>query len=125
MVHNAEKFFTVYEIEHFRSSLKHQLYKCMYSWLELLSGIELSKSVYVASMGIKIEPKSIFFSKYISDDHASGIMGHNKSKHCENVCVCPRNFYGIHEKLNKTDFCCKFCRICHLRRLPAIIIDVI
>ena len=52
--------FTIYEKEDVRLSLKHQLYKCMYSWLQLLSnrwyrGIELSKCVYLASMGVKIE----------------------------------------------------------------------
>ena len=43
--------FTIYEKEDVRLSLKHQLYKCLYSWLQLLSnrwyrGIELSKCVY-------------------------------------------------------------------------------
>ena len=68
--------FTIYEKEDFRLSLKHQLYECMYSWLLLLSnwlyrGIELSKCVYLASMGVKIEHtagvqnKDFFFKMHI------------------------------------------------------------
>ena len=69
--------------------------------------IKLSKCVYLASMGVKID------------------MGHNQSKNCENVCVCLSKLNGIQGKLNKTEFCCRFCRICHLGRLPVIIIGVL
>ena len=33
--------------------------------------------------------------------------------------------YSIHRQLNKFEFWYKFCRIYHLGRLPAIIIDVL
>ena len=59
----------------------------------------MSKCVYLASIGVKIE-HTVFFSKYISDDHASRNMCHNQSKKCENVCVCPSKLNGIHAKLN-------------------------
>ena len=46
-------------------------------------------------------------------------------KNCENLYVCPSKRNGIHGKFNKIAFGCKFCRICHLGRLFAIIIDVL
>ena len=70
--------------------------------------------------------KSIFFSKCISDGHFCRNSGHNRSQNCENlICFCPSELKYIHGKLNKIEFCYKFCRICHLGRLPAIIIDVL
>ena len=70
---------------------------------------------------------SIVFLKCISDDQASRNMGHNQSKNYENLRVCRSKLYVtcIHGKLNQTEFCGKFCRIYHLRRLPVIIIDVL
>ena len=44
---------------------------------------------------------------------------------CENLCFCPLKRKVTHGKLNKTEFGCRFCRICHLGRLSAIIIDVL
>ena len=56
-------------------------------------GIELSKCVYLASMGVKIEHtvgvqnKDFFFSKCIPDGHVYRNSGHNQSKNCENLCL--------------------------------------
>ena len=55
-------------------------------------GIELSKCVYLASMGVKIEPtvgvqnKDFFFSKCISDGHVYRNIDHNERQNCENLC---------------------------------------
>ena len=46
-------------------------------------------------------------------------------KNCKKLCFCPSKRNGLHGKLNKIEFGCKFCRICHLGRLSAIIIDVL
>ena len=37
--------------------------------------------------------------------------------------LCPSELNSIHG--NEIEFGCKLCRICHLGRLPTIIIDVI
>ena len=80
-------------------------------------GIELSKCVCLASMGVKIEHtvcvqiKVLFFSKCISDDHVYRNIGHNQSQNCENLCFCSSKLNDIHGKLNKIEFCYKFCRI--------------
>ena len=46
-------------------------------------------------------------------------------RNCENLCFCPSKLNGIYRKWNKLEFGCKFCRICHLGRLAAIIIDIL
>ena len=46
--------FTVYDKEDFTLSLKHQLYVCICGYTCCQTGIELSKCVYLASMGVKI-----------------------------------------------------------------------
>ena len=67
----------------------------------------------------------VFFSKCISDGSESRNMGHNQRQKCENLCLCPSKLNGVHGKLKKNVFGCKFCRICHLGRLTAITIDVL
>ena len=57
--------------------------------------------------------------------HASQNMGHNQSKNCEILYFSPSKLKCVHRKLNKIEFGCKFHRICHLGRYPAIITDVI
>ena len=42
-----------------------------------------------------------------------------------NVYALVHQNNDIHGKLNKIDFCYKFCGICHLGRLAAIIIDIL
>ena len=79
-------------------------------------GIELFKCVYLASMGVKIEhtvgiQNKDFFSKYISDGHVYRNIGCNQSQNCENLCFSPSKLNDIHGKLNKIEFCYKFCRI--------------
>ena len=79
-------------------------------------GIELFKCVYLASMGVKIEhtvgvQNKDFFSKCISDGHVYRNIGRNQSQNCENVCFSPSKLNDIHGKLNKIEFCYKFCRI--------------
>ena len=51
---------------------------------------------------------------------------YRRAKNCENLCVCPLKKLMVHMQnvLKKNEFCCKFCCICHLGRLPAKIIDV-
>ena len=95
-----------------------------------MGGIELSKYVYLASLGVKIEHtvgiqnKKIFL-KCISDDHVCRNIGHNHSQNCENLCFSPSKHNDIHGKLSKIDFCYKFSRICHIGRLAAIIINIL
>ena len=98
--------------------------------------MELSKCIYLASMGVKIKHKvgvqnKDFFSKCIFDGHVCRNIGHNQSQNCENLCFSPLKHNDIHGKLNKIDFWLQilsylslFCRICHLGRLAAIIIDI-
>ena len=79
-------------------------------------GIELSKCVYLTSMGVKIErtvgvQSKDFFSKCISDGHVYRNIGHNQSKNCENLCFSPSKLNDIHGKLSKIKFCYKFCCI--------------
>ena len=67
-------------------------------------------------MGVKIEhtvgvQNKDFFSKCISDGHVYRNIGHNQSKNCENLCFSPSELNDIHGKLNKIEFCYKFCRI--------------
>ena len=90
-------------------------------------GIEVSS--YLASMGVKIEHtvgvQNKDFSKCISDGHVCRIIGHNRSQNCKNLCFNPPKHNDIHGKLNKINFCYKFCCNCHLGRLAAIIIDIL
>ena len=81
--------------------------------------------VYLASMGVKTEyavgsQNQDFFFKMIPDGHASRNVGHNQNKNCEKLCFCLSKLIGIHGKLNKTEFCCKKCRIFHLGKRPLI-----
>ena len=76
-----------------RLSLKHQLYKCIYSWSLLLSNRrQVAECVYLASMGVKIEhtvgsQNQDFFKMPVG--HARRNMGHNQCENCENLCFCP------------------------------------
>ena len=91
------------------------------------AGTELSERVYLAFMGVKLEHTvgvQFFFSKCISDDVCRNI-GPNQSQNCKNVCFSPGKHNYIQRKVNKIDFCYKFCHICHLGRLAAIIIDIL
>ena len=54
-----------------------------------------------------------------------GNIGHNQSKNCETLCFSPSKLNDMHGKLNKIEFCYKFCRIWPLGRLAAIIIDIL
>ena len=90
----------------------------------------MSKCVYLASMDVKINhtvgvQNQEFFSKCISDGYASRNMGHKTKKKMRKIKLCPSKRNGIHGKLNTIEFGSKFCRICHLGRLSAIIIDVL
>ena len=90
----------------------------------------MSKCVYLASISVTLEhavgvqkKKKIFVSKCISDGHVYRNIGHNQSQNCENLCFSPSKFNHIHGKLNKIEFCYKFCRILLLGRIAAIITD--
>ena len=61
----------------------------------------------------------------MSDGHVYWNIGHNQSKTFENLCFSPSKLNDIHGKLNKIEFCYKFCRIWPLGRLAAIIIDIL
>ena len=67
--------------EEFRSFSKHQLYKCIYSWLYCCkTGIDVSKCVYLACMAVKIEHTvgghiHDILQQCISDVYASRSMG--------------------------------------------------
>ena len=75
----------------------------------------------IIQLAVKI--KSCF--QNISLSHASRNMGHNQRIKCEKLCFCPSKRNGIHGKLDKIEFGCKYCRICHLGRLSAIIMDAL
>ena len=111
-----KRSFAIYEKQDISLSLKHHLYKCMYSWIWLLSNrwyrgyrIELSNFVYLASVGVKIEysvgvQNKVFFYKMLSDGHVCRNIGHNQSQNCENVCFSLSKHNNIHGKLYKIDF---------------------
>ena len=82
--------------------------------------IELSKCVYLASMGVKIEHNSWRSkSRFFQNVYVCRNIGHNQGQNCEKLCFSPSKHNDIHEKLNKIDFCYKCCRICHLwRHIP-------
>ena len=90
--------------------------------------IELSKCVNLVSRGVKIEHtvgvqnKDFFQNAYLM---VMSTIGRNQSQNCENLCFSPSNLNDIYGKLNKIDFCYKFCRICPLGWLAAIIIDIL
>ena len=52
-----------------------------------------------------------FFFKCISDGHVYRNIGHNQNQNCENLCFSPSKLNHIYGKLNKIEFCYKFCRI--------------
>ena len=93
----------------------------------------MSKCVYLASMGVKINhtvgsQNQEFFVVvvFVFFQNAQSKHGpQNKEKKCENLCFCPSKRNGIHGKLKKIEFGRKFCHICHLGRRSAIIIDVL
>ena len=90
----------------------------------------MSKGVYLASMGVKInhtvggQNQEFFQNAYlmVMPDETWATV---KEKNGEKLCFCPSKPNSIHRKLNKIEFGCKFCRICHLGRLSAIIIDIL
>ena len=97
----------------------------------VLKQVSSCLNVYIlAFMGVKINytvdgQNQELFLKCISYGNASQNMGHNQRKHCEILCFCPSKCNGVHGKLNEIEFGCRFCRICHLGRLSAIIINVL
>ena len=120
--------------------MKHQLYTCMYSWLELLSNlwyrdIELPKCVYLASMGVKIDPtvgvqnKVFFLFCFFQNAYlmvmSTETLPTTKVKIAKVYALVRWNLNDIHGKFNKIEFCYKFCRIWPLGRLAAIIIDIL
>ena len=93
------------------------------------TGIELSKCVYLASMGVKInhtvggQNQEIFQNAYLMVMPVK--HGSHPKKKLRNLMFCPLKLNGIYRKLNKIVFGCKFCHSCHLGRLAAIIIDIL
>ena len=98
MVRNAEKFlYNLWEKRFYLWSIK-CMNVCIRGYnCSQTGGIELSKCVYLASMGVKIEHTVgvqnkeffFFFSKCISDGHVYQYTGHNQSQNCENLCFSP------------------------------------
>ena len=92
------------------------------------TGIELSKCVYLASVGVKINHIVggqnhffFFFKMHIWWSYQSKHRPQPK-ENCEKLCFCPSKLNSIHGQLNKIEFGCKFYRISHLGILPAIVI---
>ena len=91
----------------------------------------MSKCVYLASMGVQInhtvggQNEDFCFQNAYLTVMPVETWTTKQRKNCENLYVCPSKRNGIHGKFNKIAFGCKFCRICHLGRLFAIIIDVL
>ena len=85
-------------------------------------GIKFSKCVYLAFMGVKIE-YTVGGQNQFSFQNAYLLIIPTKTlTTTKEKIVCTSELNGIHGNLNKIVFCWKFCHICHLRRLPAIII---
>ena len=85
--------------------------------------------MYLASMGVKIEHTVGVQNKELFQNANLMVMSAETlaatSQYSENLCFSPSKLNDIHGKLNKAEFCYNFCRICHLGRLPTIIIDVL
>ena len=92
------------------------------------TGIESSKHVYSASMSVKIEHTVGVPNQDIFQNAYSMVMSAETlatSQNCKHLCFCLSELNDIHGQLNTIEFCYKFYRICHLGRLPTIIIDIL
>ena len=85
----------------------------------------MSKYVYLASMGAKINhivggQNQEFFQYEHLLVMSVKTWAISKEKNAKIYAFVHRNLM-----VNSIEFGCKFCRICHLGRLPTIIIDVL
>ena len=82
----------------------------------LYRGIELSKCVYLASMGVKIEHtvgvqnKDLFQNAHLMVMPTKTLVT-TKVKIAKKLCFSPSKLSDIHRKLNKIECCYKFCGI--------------
>ena len=82
-------------------------------------------------MGIKIEPtvgvqnKDFIFQNTYLMVMSTEALAIFKVKIAKIYALVRRNLNDTHGKLNKIEFCYKFCRIWPLGRLAAIIIDIL
>ena len=91
----------------------------------------MSKCVYLASMGVKIEHsvgvqnKDFFFQNAYLMVMSTETLATTKVKIAKMYALVRRNLNDIHGKLDKIEFSYKFCCTWPLGRLAAIIIDIL